>query len=196
MAVCPHHSRPCYLFGFYLKQFQRSQKCHHVAHDDMQSSLVGTSLVVTGCSLACGAGFEGLTHTWGHGVSLTWHDKRWRLVEQIPLFHVRLFRTLLPTWQSLLLPFPQPSPSYPPIPKIQSSFAIFSPPSPILFPWELSASPHHAPYFSHHIQPVPALWHLSTFPFFPRQDHSNTLWLLLILLCYSAHPQGTAQWLL
>lgn len=45
--------------------------------------------------------------------------------------------------------------------------------APVFFPQELSASPQYAFYFSHRIQPIPALRHL--FHSLPLQDHITTL---------------------
>ena len=161
----------------------------------MQSSPAGTSPAVVGCSLVHRAAFEGVAHTRGHRASLALHGNRGRLVKQIPLFYVRLFWTLVPTCQSLLLPLPHPNPSNSSAHKIQSSFAIFLIQALVFFPWELSASPHHVPCFSHHIQPVPALWNLSHFPSFPLQEYSNALRLLLALSGVTQpRPQGTVLW--
>lgn len=66
----------------------------------------------------------------------------------------------------------------------------------VFFPQELSASPHYASYFSHLIQPIPALCHLFHFSSLPLQDHITTLAAARALLYYSALPQGPALWLL
>lgn len=93
--------------------------------------------------------------------------------------------------------FPIPAPTTDPFLKSNPPLPFFLLQAPVLFPRELSASPHHAPYFSRHIQPVPALWHFSHFPSFPLHDHTNTLRLPLALSCVTQpHPQGAALWLL
>lgn len=65
-------------------------------------------------------------------MGITWQQIKVGQIDRT--FHIRLFRTLLPTWQKIFFLFPHPSPSNPPIHKIKSPFAIFSSPNPSPLP--------------------------------------------------------------
>lgn len=68
---------------------------------------------------------------------------------------------------------------------------LFSPPSPSLIPTGTFCLPSLCPYFSHLVQPIPALCHLFHLSCLPLQDHINTLGCCscsLVLLSLAPEP--------